>query len=340
MIPIANTVGSVGRKTGVEHGMRWFLRRRQSHGGNAEEEGQGSSKRRKLGAGDSDYRDTPSEPGSGAQTPRASFDNRRLSITSTVDTLPAYDEFRAPPYAEQPGSDGFQNRAPWQSRLYVSTSALGCAMTEEGLRSLKYCLRWIRWANVHLGNVVNSLTIIMEKYEQTSHDASGDHSMQGHSNEEPVDRNQLAAKIDALRLDVLKTLQDVINTVSRHAGGSLPENARELVRRHLTSLPQRFRVASLASSREASSRAEANMEERPRRQEQKEEKETRESAQRVLLLAKEGLEMMSQVSGVLDGTITSAEAWCERLGMKKREQKEDLVDIPQYPQTRLDDKTG
>ena len=31
--------------------------------------------------------------------------------------------------------------------------------------------------------------------------------------------------------------------------------------------------------------------------------------------------MMSQVSGVLDGTIVSAEEWCERLGMKKAEER-------------------
>ncbi|KAI3318793.1 transcription factor Opi1-domain-containing protein [Xylariaceae sp. AK1471] len=345
VIPIANTVGSVGRKTGVENGVRWFLRRQQSLGSDLEVEGQGSSKRRKVGAGDGDYRDTTPEPGSGAQTPRASFENshdRRLSVASTVDTLPAYDEFRSPPYAEHlPGSDSRPN-GPWQSRLIMSTSGLSIAMSEESLRSLKYCLGWIRWANVHIGNVVNSLTITMEKYEQRSHESTGDHSMQGSSStEEPVDRNQLAAKIGALRSDVLRTLQDVINTVSRYAGGSLPENARELVRRHLTSLPQRFHLASLASNREASSRTETSMEEGRRGQEQQEEKETRESAQRVLLLAKEGLEMMSQVSEVLNGTIVSAEEWCERLGRKKREQREDLLGISQSPHMPLDDtKSG
>jgi hypothetical protein len=45
-----------------------------------------------------------------------------------------------------------------------------------------------------------------------------------------------------------------------------------------------------------------------------EEQEVRDGAQRVLVLAKEGLDMMEQVSGVLDGTIHSAEEWCQRLG--------------------------
>ena len=41
------------------------------------------------------------------------------------------------------------------------------------------------------------------------------------------------------------------------------------------------------------------------------------SAHRILLLAKEGLDMVSQVSGIVDGTIVSAEAWCERLGRRR-----------------------
>ncbi|KAI0467955.1 transcription factor Opi1-domain-containing protein [Xylaria cf. heliscus] len=339
VIPIANTVGSVGRVTGVENGVRWFLRRSQPHD---DLEGQGSNKRRKVGSGDGDYMDMTPEPGSGALTPRASLENshdRRLSMTSTVDTLPAYDELRSPPYSEQQsGSDGPSGPA-WQSRLIMSTSGLSIAMSEESLRSLKYCLGWLRWANAHIGNVVNSLNITMEKYEQRSHDSNGDHPMQGTaSGHEPENRTQLAAKIGVLRSDVLKTLQDAINTVSRYAGGALPENARELVRRHLTSLPQRFHLASMASEREASHQREASIEEGRQGAEQREETETRESARRVLLLAKEGLDMMSQVSGVLNGTLVSAEEWCERLGRQKREQREELLGVSRPP---LDDaKSG
>ncbi|KAI0439023.1 transcription factor Opi1-domain-containing protein [Xylaria telfairii] len=328
VIPIANTVGSVGRVTGVENGVRWFLRRSQPHGDDLE--GHGSNKRRKVSSGDGGYSEMMQEPGSGAHTPRASLENshdRRLSMASTIDTLPAYDEFRSPPYSEhQSGADGRPNGPAWQSRLIMSTSGLSIAMSEESLRSLKYCLGWLRWANAHIGNVVNSLNVTMERYEQRSLESNGDHPMQGMSSgHEPENRSQLAAKIGILRSDVLKTLHDAINTVSRYAGGALPENAREIVRRHLTSLPQRFHLASLASDREARHQREASMEEGQQGQERQEETETRESARRVLLLAKEGLDMMSQVSGVLNGTLVSAEEWCERLGRQKREQREELM---------------
>ncbi|KAI2465267.1 transcription factor Opi1 [Annulohypoxylon bovei var. microspora] len=341
VIPIANTVGSVGRVTGVEGGVRWFLgggRRHKSQSSDIESADMGSNKRRRVD-GTGTFKETTPEPASGAQTPRAFFDSshdRRLSVASTVDTLPAYDDFRSPPYAEQFVSpEARPNSAPWQSRLIMSTSGLSIAMSEESLRSLKYCLSWLRWANVRIGNVINALKATMEKFERSEvGEDESDHSMGGTSSSEPVDRNQLAAKIAELRLDVLRTLQDVINTVSRYAGGALPENARELVRRHLTSLPQRFRVANMVGDGQRDGRhTEVDGEEFREAQE----KETRESAQRALVLAKEGLDMMSQVSGVLDGTIVSAEEWCDRLGRRKREQRESLLGTSPIPQVPLDE---
>ncbi|KAI0415060.1 transcription factor Opi1-domain-containing protein [Xylaria grammica] len=330
VVPIANTVGSVGRVTGVETGVRWFLRRTKPHGSDLEE--QGSSKRRKVGAGDDSHSDASPAPGSGTRTPRASLeipDERRLSMASTIDVPPEYDEFRAPPYTKQPpGSGGDPSRPTWHSRLIVSTSGLSIAMSEESLRSLKYCLSWIRWANAHIGHVVNSLTITMQKYEQGGQESGGHDSATVQDQE---DRSQLAAKIGVLNSDVLRTLQDVINTVSRYAGGALPENARELVRQHLTSLPQRFHLANQAQDRAADQRAASSMEEGRREQERREETQTRESARRAILLAKEGLDMMWQVSQVLNGTIVSAEEWCERLSSKKKEQREDLTGISHSP---------
>ncbi|KAI1313345.1 transcription factor Opi1-domain-containing protein [Xylaria venustula] len=314
VIPIANTVGSVGRVTGVENGVRWFLRRVQPPG--SEIEGQGSNKRRKVGNGENGYTDGIPDSGSGTQTPRASMENPDDRRTS-MDTLPAYDEFRSPPYTEH-GPDGPHGPA-WQSRLMMmSTSGLSIAMTEESLRCLKYCLGRIRWANDHIGAAISTLTITMEKYEQTRQEPG---NSEGTSNQEQETRSQLAARVDELRSDILKTLQAVIETVNKYAGGALPENARELVRRHLTSLPQRFHIASMASDREAG-RVEVKMEEGRSEQEQREEKQTRESARRIIVLAKEGLDMMSQVSGVLNGTLVSAEEWCERLGKEKREHRE------------------
>lgn len=338
--PLANKVGSVGRVTGLDGSVRWFLgggRGHKSRSTDLEVAGYGRNKRRRVETADSFdsavfnpdlVLDKEDEHMSGTSTPRATLPHdRRLSVASTVDTLPAYDEFRSPAYTEQsePRSNG---SSAWQARLILSTSGLSIAMSEESLRSLKYCLSWLRWANVHIGNVINSLKAAMEKYDRTVASDGQQAALAGSSSSEASERSEVAARINALRADVLKTLQDVISTVSKYAGGALPENARTLVRRHLTSLPQRFHIATMTSDSQRSGQADALSAEEAG---QAKEKEMHEAAQKVLVLAKEGLDMMAQVSGVLDGTIVSAEEWCERLGRKKRQQREELHEGPRLP---------
>ncbi|KAI1812794.1 transcription factor Opi1-domain-containing protein [Poronia punctata] len=340
VLPLANTVGSVGRAAGVENGVRWFLRRRQRPGGDLGSDGQGASKRRKFGPTDSSYESGTPESSSGGLTPRGSLDSRdrQLSVSSTADTLPAYDDFRSPPYVEQANSpEDHPAGAAWH-RLVMSTSGLGVAMSDDSLRRLKYCLGWIRWANAHIGNVVNSLTVTMEKYEQSDRSASDAQAHDNGRGQEAEDRNQLAAKIGALRVDVVKTLRDVTETVSQYAGGALPENARALVRSHLKSLPQRLHLANMANNnRETAGRSDVGMREGQDEQEHEADKKTRESAQLVLVIAKEGLEMMSQVSGVLNGTIESAEEWCERLGKDNQDKSDDMADVSTLPQVPFND---
>jgi hypothetical protein len=197
-------------------------------------------------------------------------------------------------------------------------------MSEESLRSLKYCLSWLRWANEHIGKVIEALKSALEHYDQgsesstagsiTSNDWTYPKEKEGQNSGQLVvrseaERSALNARIAELKTDVLKTLKEVVDIVSKYAGGALPENARILVRRHLTSLPQRFRLASANSGRSGGGGGGGDT-------------QVTEGAKRVMVLAKEGLDMMAQVSAVLDGTIVSAEEWCERLGRKKREERE------------------
>lgn len=143
-------------------------------------------------------------------------------------------------------------------------------------------------------------------------------------------RSELAARINSLKGDILKSLQDVINNVSKYAGGALPENARVLVRRHLTSLPQRFRLATMSNGQSGNSNGDSDS-------------AMREGAQKVLVLAKEGLDMVTQVTGVLDGTIVSAEQWCERMGKRRNpdgEEREDAASSSQQIEFGSDEKSG
>jgi hypothetical protein len=126
------------------------------------------------------------------------------------------------------------------------------------------------------------------------------------NNDANQDTSLLSQRIQVVREDVLSTLKQVVDVVSKYAGGALPENARNLVRRHLTSLPHRFQVASTSHPPPDSSASSS---------------EATVSAHRILVLAQEGLDMMSQVSGVVNDTLVSAELWCDRLGKKRPDRK-------------------
>ncbi|KAH7165639.1 transcription factor Opi1-domain-containing protein [Dactylonectria macrodidyma] len=357
LTPIANTVGSVGRRTGVEGGVRWFLGagRRQNSSSDLET-GNGSKKRRKVDNSQSvsnkrvegegmkqigGLQHLPSEAGAQQDSfsPSSKMGSRRMSTTSTIDTLPAYDEIRSPAYTETADAESSPrpSNGAWQSRLIMSTSGLSIAMSDESLRSLKYCLRWLKWANSHMGRVIGALKDTLEQFDKEEataaphlqatekEDVMGEPS-NAIVNSQDQSRKEIAARIASLKGDVLKTLQEVIITVSKYAGGALPENARILVRRHLTSLPQRFRVATMSDNAAQGNDADS-------------ESALREGAQKVLVLAKEGLDMVAQVSGVLDGTIVSAEEWCERMGKRRRNQDEEKLVLPQT-QTNNDVKMG
>lgn len=329
LTPLAKTVNSVGRVTGVEGGVRWFLGNRRQQNSTDSETNGNSKKRRKVGE-ESDGANKKSKDMTNGDTdmsPPTPKSERRLSSASTVDTLPAYDEMRSPAYTEtasgsQQAPRSTPSNASWQSRLIMSTSGLSVAMSAESLRSLKYCLKWLRWTNDHMNQVIGNLKTTLEEYEKTTaqaqienpegsesqiDDGDGTGKPNGQSNRQTPEqaRTELTSKINTLKVDVLKTLQETINTVSKYAGGALPENARILVRRHLTSLPQRFRLASMSDTASESGDKDSDS-------------AVREGAQKVMVLAKEGLDMVTQITGVLDGTIVSAEQWCERMGKRRR----------------------
>ena len=336
--PVASTVGSVGRRTGVEGGMRWWLKSRRTSNtqqGTAEGGSEVAVKRRKVSNGPREGFDIEQGlPRKYSNSTLPAYVERRPSEVSFADSLPAYDDYRSPNYEDEgalipvPQRDGEAHsptHSSWQSRLMVSTSGLGVAMSEESLRSLRYCLTWLRWANLHLGKVVVTLKDLVDQWDSSRGPSVldpprpievGESGFEGapHSGastsliQRQHDQEGVAQKIQALKGEVLQTLKSVVDVVSTYAGGALPENARNLVRHYLTSLPQRFHLASAAKT-EGDSLQPAS--------------ETASSAQRVIVLAKEGLDMMTQVSGVLDSTIGSAEEWCDRLGRRKRGEAEE-----------------
>jgi hypothetical protein len=300
---VANTVGSVSRKTGVEGGLRWALQRRETNDTDADR-----NKRRKTGETNPNDMDIEKALPDPAEMQRG----RSSSELSYSEILPPYDDRRSPNYEEvgnDQASDSAAENKTWQSRLMISTSGLGVAMSEESLRRLTYCLKWLKWANGRLSNAILALKNVLQKWEEAKQEKSADNA---------PNRAMLSQHIQAVKEDALRTLKQVVDIVSKYTGGALPENARNLVRRHLVSLPQRFKIAS--TSNQSPDSASSSSEETT-------------SAHRVLVLAQEGLDMMAQVSGVVNDTLVSAETWCERLGRKRSRDTKNASDEPQQLQS-------
>ena len=320
--PVVNTVGSAGRITGVETGVRRFLQKPQSR----KQEPTRETRRLLEDVDKTDIEQALPEY-------HESLRPITYRYSDQLEPLPAYDDQRSPSYEEQDSaSQSSRPRSPrqsaWPMRLMVTTSALGVALSDESLRSLKYCLGWLKWANGHLNRVVLTLRGTIKEYHDSQRREPDGLRDTNHITRdsaiakidtdsrlgEPRDPAAIVAHIEFLKSEVAKTIKKVNDVVSKYAGGALPENARNLVRSQLTSLPSRFRYASehdeLAKSPSPGCEADEHGGGLNKNN-------TITSAQRMVILATEGLSMISQVSGVLDGTITSAEEWCERLGRRR-----------------------
>ncbi|KAL9041003.1 MAG: hypothetical protein Q9214_004267 [Letrouitia sp. 1 TL-2023] len=331
--PVANAVSTASRVTRADQGVRIMLQGRDS--------GARTPKRRRIE--DQPSSETDVEQGLPAYTPQGI--ERRLSELSSDESLPSYDDHRSPSYEESSPAESSKKQIPpsnnrWPPKLMVSTAGLGIAMREESLRSLRYCLACLRWGNRHLGDTLNTLKDVVTEYQQTEQRAADPaiepESKEARASNRPRDRATIAQHIQNLRSDVLNTLKQVVDVVSTYTGGALPTNARELVRRHLISLPQRFHIASLplvrrsqgGDSESGNQPAQSSCEDGQSKRDGAQPADTVTNAQKVILLATEGLDMMAQVSSVVDETIRAAEEWCARLG-KNPENRENSGPVAQ-----------
>lgn len=323
--PVASTVGSVGRRTGVEGGVRWWLKRTDSR--NGESEGSGN-KRRRVGGNEQDDMDIEK----GLCSPQVpAYRERRQSEASLAESLPPYDDHRSPSYEEQGtlvptqhegGERQTTSNPNWHRRLIVTTSGLGVALSEESRKSLKYCVNSLRFANDHIRKVLRALQSVLEEWDENSQQLARRRSDLIGSDEQQrlvsiksamgtPDQPSIPQRIQALKCEVLQTLRKAVDIVSTYAGGALPENARVVVRRHLTSLPRQFHLAHSSSAPSSSQPT----------------SETAKSGHHAMVLAKEGLAMMANVSEVLEGTLVSAEEWCERFGRRQRGEPDPRMEV-------------
>ncbi|CAI2168415.1 9630_t:CDS:2 [Funneliformis geosporum] len=192
-----------------------------------------------------------------------------------------------------------ETRSRWQ-RMVIGTGAAvgaaGAAVSEESMKSLKYCQEWINYATQHIDAQIAVLKEFIVNLTNPSTRA--------------VARTSSTSTLASIKKEVVETLRKVIEVVSKYAGVCLPDQAKRNVRNFILSLPSRW--ASINHSEHSSSPSPMSSPQlapangHPLNQ-------TTDYARRLLSLATESLDMLISVSGIFGETVTRAEAWLERL---------------------------
>ncbi|KAK5166498.1 transcriptional regulator opi1 [Saxophila tyrrhenica] len=283
-MPVVSTVGTVGKVTGVESGIRWY------YGGVARR---------------------PSDVERDADDPRSK--RRRVTDENMDDAeqLPAYGASKPPSYRSEVSPMGSERQAQsdrsgqsqsLSSQVFVMTSALGVALSEASRRSLRTCLLFLAGQTERITMALNALKLVLGHYDQTREawHQNQDGVLEKGERPKTPDGDEAARRLaDMIQQhcdDIWRTLQHVVSSVSNYAGGALPENARTFIRTQLMSLPQRWRVASETQTGES---------------------ETSRKAHRMVAFATEGLDMMTQVSETIGLTLDSAEQWLATVGRRR-----------------------
>lgn len=183
-------------------------------------------------------------------------------------------------YAASKSATGHSTvRRPSQGSLTSVLVGAGVALSEESLKSLRYCLKWLLYANNRLGRSVESLKSLLNE---------------GHIH--PA----WSARVASIREEVVSTLRKVVTVLSTYAGSALPEPARTRVKGYMLSLPGRWTAKNPQKMSTADPLA-----------------NEREKAGRVLVLASEGLDMLQNITMSVGETLESAENWCDTFGRRK-----------------------
>jgi len=283
--PVINTVGSVGRITGVEGGLRRYF--------------------------DGRPQDDVERDGSKQGNGRDHGDAMEVDSEEASEVLPAYRASKPPSYredyspvaVERSQDSGHRPRhdRSWSSQVLVLTSGLGVALSTTSRQSLQFCLGTLGEGSSRVETCMKALRLVLEQYDRARdswHQQKDDDVEKGERPQTP-DHDDAARRLaDIIKYhsdEIWNTLKTVTNYISNSAGAALPENARHFVRSQVMSLPQRWQIVS---------------------QNQTGDSETSRSAQRMIAFATEGLDMMSQISHVITATLESAERWLERAGRR------------------------
>ncbi|PWY97692.1 Opi1-domain-containing protein [Testicularia cyperi] len=228
----------------------------------------------------------------------------------------------------------------WGSMLVeagATAGGLSAAMSEESMKSLKYCLQWLQYATAHIEHQITVLRDLIVKLNHGELDMSG----------------TAVQNLTNIKGDVVNTIRGVVDVIGKYAGNALPEPARNSVKAFILSLPARwatvnrssaasspsgyfgsspsspsFSAAHISGGSPSPSQLAASSRLRsgagsPR--EQMQAAATAQAANRILTLAIESLDILRSVTIVFGESLDRADLWVERLrilGLQRKRQHE------------------
>jgi len=230
--------------------------------------------------------------------------------------------------------------------VLLEAGSIGAAVSEESMRRLKYCLQWLQYATTHIDG---QIVILRDFIASLQPPPDSPHAL----NPDALISQEHMRQLTNVKRDVVATVRQVVDVVSKYAGGALPDPARTRVRGFILHLPQAWASAArrenVASAPIPTTRGRNSIRKSARRANTSTTGDTsrptsptgatssrntrqnsggagsalvavpptagsaKQAAQRILALATESLDMMRGVTGVVKESLDRAEAWVERL---------------------------
>lgn len=269
--------------------------------------------------------------------------NDAMSLSSHISDASGMDPDRydmngmPPPSQQQIVRSSAAARSRWQNLVIeagVTAGGISAAVSEESMKSLKYCLHWLHYATAHLDHQVGILRdfiLSLSAVRRKSLAAGGTSALSSEALAEMDDGQSVlipnalltsedarAANIlDGIKRDVLETIRKVVNVVSTYAGAALPEQAKRYVRNSILSLPERWaatvQVPVTSDSTEmtqavSGSGTNADLNASTLAQAPHRPSGTQAAAERTLTFAVDSLDMLRSVLNIFNDSVDRADA--------------------------------
>ncbi|KAF8694324.1 hypothetical protein AX14_002082 [Amanita brunnescens Koide BX004] len=174
-----------------------------------------------------------------SKSPQSAPPDSRSSTPTQVDEDRA-DGKTETYQGEEPNNQDSERQVAQRSRWQVvllEAGGLGAALSDENMRRLKYCLQCLQYATAQIDAQILILRDFIAGLQPLPPASARrkDPSLARC----PVSQAHMRTLTD-VRRDLVQTIRQVVDVVSKYAGGALPEPARTRVRGFILKLPQRW----------------------------------------------------------------------------------------------------